>query len=175
MVKPWTKGEVCLFHLQVLIRKAVALRAVIGTNLHGEGSRALCKRTAISLWSSFLGWGHLWALIKIWTTPSFYRKKDLSWFDVSYQPKDDSPFLFCLLWGFFCVYFIVWVCIRGLCASVWGGFGFIFLSMHHELSQRLDFGPCLQEGGGIRIPKKAGSHEIPLKGLTQRLPKHQPL
>lgn len=39
--------------------RATALRAVIGTNLHGEGNRATSRRTVIRLWSSFtLGRGH---------------------------------------------------------------------------------------------------------------------
>lgn len=131
-------------------KKQFALRAVIGTNLHGEGGRALSKRTAISLWSSFaLGWGHLWALMNIWTPPSFYRKRFvLIWCFI--PAKRRCTFSVCFGFGFcVCVCFIVWVCVRGVVCFCLGfvcsfvcffaiGFcccccfvGFFFFSMHH--------------------------------------------
>lgn len=164
--------SICRFWLE----KAVALGAVIGTNLHGEGSRALSKRTAISFSSPFaLGWGHLWALMKIWTTPPFYRKKICP--DLMFHTNQmKMHLLFSVCFG------VVFFSVRVFhCMSVWQG-GCLFLFGFFEgldfcqwiiSCLRLDFGPCLQEGGGIS-PKKVGTHEAPLRGLTQRLPKHQP-
>lgn len=127
--------SICRFWLE----KAVALGAVIGTNLHGEGSRALRKRTAISFSSSFaLGWGHLWALMKIWTTPPFYRKKicpDLMFH--TNQMKMHLLFSVCFGVVFFsvCVFHCMSVWQGGLFVFVWVFWGLGFLSMNHQLSQ----------------------------------------
>lgn len=63
-------------------------------------------------------------------------KKDLSWLDVSYQPKEDAPFFFCLLWGFFgCVFHCMSVC-QGGCLLLFGGFlGLFFVSASSLVSE----------------------------------------
>lgn len=127
----WSLGQKVRFAFSICrfwLEKAVALRAVIGTNLHGEGNRALSKRTAIVLWSSFAwGWGHN----EHWGRygqhhPSMEKRFFLIWCVTLTKRRCTICFLFAL--GFVCVCVFHWMSVcQGIvcsCLVFLGGFCF---------------------------------------------------